>query len=121
MKEVDFDHEGVLLSGVYDLFCMEYKPKYDIFAFDDECEDFLHASNLASISSSPYQTEEPSTSMLKLKPSLIPSNMHSWICMIFFPIISVNDLNPNQETQVLDWLREIKNDFRADLKRHKRH
>jgi len=51
---------------------MEYEAEYDIFAFNDQCDDLLRASILASISSLLSPSLEslpsvPSSSSLELK------------------------------------------------------
>ena len=52
---------------------MEYEPEYDAFAFEDQCDDSLHASILASLSSIwPSSHEAPpsvaSSSSFDMKP-----------------------------------------------------
>jgi len=63
---------------VYESFCVEYEPEFDTFAFDEQCDDSLHASLLAYLTSlSPSSNEslpsEPSSSSLELKP--LPSTL----------------------------------------------
>ena len=53
-------------------FCMEYEPEFDTFSFDEQCDDSLHASLLASLTSLPLSPNEslpsePSSSSLELK------------------------------------------------------
>jgi len=36
------------MSCVYELFCVEYEPEYDTFAFEEQCDESLHALILAS-------------------------------------------------------------------------
>ena len=57
LGEVKVDYEEELMSCV-DSFCMEYEPKYDVFAFEGQCDNSLHASILASLSSIPPSTHE---------------------------------------------------------------
>jgi len=62
LGEVEFDHEDVLNSCVYESFCVEYEPGFDTFAFGKQCDDSLHASILTSLSSllSPSHETPPS-------------------------------------------------------------
>jgi len=41
------------MTCVYESFCLECELEYDIIAFDDQYDDFLDASILASICSFP--------------------------------------------------------------------
>ena len=73
--ELEFDDDEVA-SCVYESFCTEYEPEFDTFAFDEQCDDSLHASLLASLTSLPLSFHEalpnvPSSSSLELKPSLV--------------------------------------------------
>ena len=76
LEEVEFDHNEELMSCVCESFCIGYEPEYDMFAFDDQCDDLLLASLLTSIyalSSSSYEAPPSvlSSSSLGLKPFLI--------------------------------------------------
>ena len=71
--EVRVDCEEELMSRVYELFCMEYKPEYDTSAFEDQCGNSLHASILTSFNSMSSSYHEalpsmPSSSSLDMKP-----------------------------------------------------
>jgi len=83
-----------------------------IFAFEDQCDDSLHASILASLSSMPPSHEAPfsvqSSSSLELKP--LPDTLK---CAFLgpnetFPVMVTNDLNSVEEIQVLNLLMENK-------------
>jgi len=90
---------------------MEYEPKFDTFAFEEQRDYSLHSSILASLSSLPSPSHEgppsvPSSPSLELKPLpnilkykfLGPNETLS--------VIIADNLNSDQETQVLDLLRE---------------
>ena len=86
------------MSYLYKLFYLEYEPKYDAFAFEDQCDDSLHASILAfltSISSSSHKAPPsvPSSSSLDLKP--LPNTLKYAFLgpNEAFPVICVNDLS----------------------------
>ena len=92
---------------------MEYEFKYDTFVFDDQCDDLLHISILASIFnfSFPSLKAPPnmlSSSSLKLKLLLDILKYAFFGPIESFPIIITNDLDLDQETQVLDFLKENK-------------
>jgi len=102
---------------------MEYVPKYDATTFEDQCDNLLHASILASFSYIPPSSHEappsvPSSSSLKLK-SLPKVFKYAFLCLReTFLMILANDLNLDQNIQVLDLLRENKGSIRVDLRRH---
>ena len=120
LEEVKFDHNEELMSFMYESFCMEYELEYDTFVFDDQRDNPLHASILASISSLPSLSHQappsvPSSSSLELNPLL---NILKYVFLgpdESFPVIIANDLNSNQETQVLDLFRENKEVLRWTL------
>ena len=99
---MEHDHDEELISCLYESFCMEYEPISNAFAFDDQCNDSLHASILRSISSLPSPFHEatptmPSSSSLELKP-LSNTLKYALLCANkSFPVIIANDLNPDQE------------------------
>jgi len=76
----------------------EYEPEYDAFTFDDQCDDSLHASILASFTTMSSSSHEappsvPSSSYLNLKP--LP-NMLKYVFLgpnETFPVILADDLN----------------------------
>jgi len=92
---------------------MEYELQYDVFTFEEQCDDSLHTAILTSLSSIPSPSHEvlpsvPSSSSLELKPFL---NMLKYAFLgpnETFSVILANDLNSNQETQVVDLLSESK-------------
>ena len=53
-EELEFVNDDEIASCVYKSFCMEYEPKFDTFAFDEQFDDSLHASLLASLTSLPF-------------------------------------------------------------------
>ena len=102
---------------------MEYKPEFDTFAFEEQCNDLLHALIFASLSSlpSPYHVAPPSvlsSSSLELKPlpntfkyAFLGSNET-------FPVIIANDSNLDQEIQFLDLAKGKPRGSRVDLRRY---
>ena len=81
--------------------------------FHDQCDDSLHVSILASISSLLSPSHEapssvPSSSSLGLKALLNKLKYTFLDPNESFPLIIANDLNLGQENQVLDFLRENK-------------
>ena len=50
---IEFDDDDELVSYVYESFCMEYEPEFDTFAFDEQCDDSLHASPSCMLHLSP--------------------------------------------------------------------
>ena len=90
---------------------MNYEPEFDTFAFDEQCDDSVHASLLASLTSLPAPSNDhlpsaSSSSSLELKP--LPSTLkYAFLGPDgTFPVILANDLTLDQEKQVLDLLRE---------------
>jgi len=84
LAEVEFDDKKELMSRVYESIYMKYKPEFDAFAFEEQCDDLLHASILAYFSSLPSLSCEalpsiPSSSSLELKCFPTCLNMHSWV------------------------------------------
>jgi len=76
--ELELVNDDELASCVYESFCMECEPEFDTFAFDEQCDDSLHASLLASLTSFPLSFHEAlpsvaSSSSLELK--LLPSTL----------------------------------------------
>jgi len=74
--ELEFDDDE-LAPCVYESFCMEYDLEFNKFAFDEQCDDSLHARLLASLISLPLSSHEalpsvPSSCALELKP--LPSS-----------------------------------------------
>jgi len=72
-EELEFAHDDEITSCVYESFYMDYEPEFDIFAFDEQCDDSLHASLLASLTSLPAPSNDhlpsaSSSSSLELKP-----------------------------------------------------
>jgi len=68
---------------------MEYEPEYDVFAFEDQCDDSLHASILTfftSVSSLSHEAHPsvPTSFSLDLKPFPICSSTYSWFRMKLF-------------------------------------
>jgi len=59
LEELKFDHEEEIMSFIYELFCMEYEPQHDTFAFSNQCNDLLCASVLAFFSSLAPLSLEP--------------------------------------------------------------
>jgi len=91
---------------------MEYQSEYDAFVLKDQCDDSLYESIHASLSFPLSSHEAPfnvsSSSSLDLKPLL---NMLKYAFLgpnKTFPVIRATDLNSDQESQVLDLLRENK-------------
>jgi len=89
---------------------MEYEPEFDTFSFDEQRDDSLHASLLASLTSLPLSPNEslpsePSSSSLELKP--LPSTLKYAFLgpNETLPVILANHLTLHQEKQVLDLLR----------------
>ena len=52
-EELEFVHDDVITSCVYESFYMDYEPEFATFAFDAQCDDSLHASLLTSLTSLP--------------------------------------------------------------------
>jgi len=110
-EELEFVHDDEITSCVYESFYVDYELEFATFAFDAQCDDSLHASLLASLTSLPTPSNDhlpsaPSSSSLELKP--LPSTLKY---AFFgpdetFPVILANDLTLDQEKQVLDLLRE---------------
>jgi len=102
---------------------MEYEPEFDTFAFDEQCDDSLHASHLPSLISLPLSSYEavpsvPSSSSLELKP-LLSTLKYTFLGPDgTFPVILANDLTPDQERQVFDSLKENQQALGVDLRRH---
>ena len=92
LEKVECDHEEEVMCYVCKPFCMEYEPTYDVFAFDDQCDDLIHASTLASISSRPALSHESmpfvrSSSSLELK-LLLDALKYVFLCLsMSFPLI----------------------------------
>ena len=100
---------------------MNYEPEFDTFAFDEQCDDSLHASLLASLTSlstpsNDHLPSAPSSSSLELKP--LPSALK----YVFlgpdetFPVILRFDSGPRKAS-----LRLVEGEprgFRVDLGRH---
>jgi len=92
---------------------MAYEPEHNALAIEEQCDDSLQASILASPSSTPSPSHKaplsmPSSSSLELKP---PPNTLKYAFLEpnrTLSMILANDLNSNQETQVLGLLRENK-------------
>jgi len=90
---------------------MNYEPEFDTFAFDEQCDDSLHAYLVTSLTSLPTPSNDhlpnaPSSSSLELKP--LPSTLKY---AFFGPdetfrLILANDLTLDREKQVLDLLKE---------------
>jgi len=113
LGEVRVDYEEELMLCVFESFCMEYEPEYDAFIFEDQCDDSLHASILASpfsifLSSNEAPPGVPSSSSHELKP--LPNTLEYAFLNSnkTFPMLLANDLNLDQKSQVLDFLRENK-------------
>jgi len=86
------------MTCVYESFCMEYEPEFDTFVSEEQCDNSLHASILASLSSIPSPSHVappsvPSSSSLKLKP--LPDTLKYAFLGLneTFHVIIVNDLN----------------------------
>jgi len=110
-EELEFVNDDKIGSCVYESFCMECEPEFDTFAFDEQCDDSLHASLLASLTSLPLSPNEslpsePLSSSLELKP--LPSTLkYAFLGPDeTFSMILANHLTLDQEKQVLDLLRE---------------
>jgi len=95
------------MSCVYESFYIEYEPEYNAFAFEDQCDDSLHASILASFTSMSSSSHEALPSV-PLSSSLDMKTLPNTLKYVFlgpnktFHVILANDLNLNQESQVLD-------------------
>ena len=108
LEGVEFDHEEELMSCVYESFCMGYEPEFE---FEEQYHDSLHPFILAPFPFFPSPSHEalpsvPLSSSLELKPLLNTLKYASLDLNEIFLMIIVNNLNPYQETQVLDLLRE---------------
>jgi len=110
-RELEFVNDDEIASCVYESFCIEYEPEFNAFSFDEQCDDSLHASLLASLTSLPLSFHEdlpsaPSSSFLELKP--LPSTLKYAFLELdeTFPLVLANGLTPDQERQILGLLRE---------------
>jgi len=95
---VELDREEELITCVYESFYMGYESKFDTFASEEQYDDSLYASSLASLSSFPSPSHEalpsvPPSSSLELKP--LPNTLKYAFLgpNETFPMIIANDLN----------------------------
>ena len=114
---VEFEHEEKLMLCVNESFYMKYELEFDTFAFEEQCDDSLHAFILASLSSLPSPSHEarpsvPSSSSLELKP--LPNT-------IKFAFLGSNEVFPVIITNYYPSLKLVKGKPRGywgDLRRH---
>jgi len=114
---VEFEHEEKLMLCVNESFYMKYELEFDTFAFEEQCDDSLHAFILAYLSSLPSPSHEarpsvPSSSSLELKP--LPNT-------IKFAFLGSNEVFPVTITNYYPSFKLVKGKPRGyggDLRRH---
>ena len=110
-EELEFVNDDEIASCVYESFCMQYEPEFETFSFNEQCDDSLHASLLASLTSLPLSSNESlpsetSSSSLELKPLPITLKYAFLEPDETFHVILANHLTLDQEKQVLHLLWE---------------